>query len=156
MSSRYHHNAMAPHASYTQRTPLEDEDIKSESAATTSSMGSKRKRGMEVKYYAVRVGHQPGIYHTWADCLAQVKGYKNATCMLLLYFYFFTFFLHRLRRVLERPVRFLFARSFFFSLVRKEPGKNVHNRSCMQRSPEADIHLSANLTRPASNMPRIS
>ena len=27
-----------------------------------------------------RVGYRPGIYHTWADCLEQVKGFKKATC----------------------------------------------------------------------------
>lgn len=47
---------------------------------TTASNGTKRKRGSEVKYYAVRVGYQPGVYHTWADCLDQVKGFKKATC----------------------------------------------------------------------------
>jgi ribonuclease HI len=48
--------------------------------STTSSAGSKRKRGTEPKFYAVRAGHKPGVYSTWADCLAQVKGFKNATC----------------------------------------------------------------------------
>jgi len=49
-------------------------------AGTTASNGTKRKRGNEVKYYAVRVGYQPGVYHTWADCLEQVKGFKRGTC----------------------------------------------------------------------------
>jgi ribonuclease HI len=49
-------------------------------AETTASIGTKRKRGNEVKFYAVRVGHQPGVYHTWNDCLDQVKGFKKATC----------------------------------------------------------------------------
>ena len=30
------------------------------------------------KYYGVKQGHNPGIYTTWADCEAQVKGYKGA------------------------------------------------------------------------------
>lgn len=30
------------------------------------------------KYYAVRVGKTPGIYLTWPDCQAQVKGYSGA------------------------------------------------------------------------------
>ena len=47
---------------------------------TTVSSGSKRKRAYEVKFYAVRVGYQPGVYHTWADCLRQVKGFKKAMC----------------------------------------------------------------------------
>ena len=29
-------------------------------------------------YYAVRQGRKPGIYRTWAECKAQVDGYKNA------------------------------------------------------------------------------
>lgn len=29
-------------------------------------------------YYAVRVGENPGIYETWAECEAEVKGYKGA------------------------------------------------------------------------------
>ena len=29
------------------------------------------------KYYAVRVGKTPGIYFTWADCSAQVTGFKG-------------------------------------------------------------------------------
>lgn len=44
-----------------------------------SSVGTKRKRG-EPKFYAVRVGHNPGVYHSWAECLEQVKGFKKATC----------------------------------------------------------------------------
>ena len=56
--------------------------IKSTSqAGTTASNGTKRKRGSEVKFYAVRVGHTPGVYSTWADCLEQVKGFKKAMCM---------------------------------------------------------------------------
>lgn len=30
------------------------------------------------KYYGVKQGHKPGIYTTWAECEAQVKGYKGA------------------------------------------------------------------------------
>ena len=30
------------------------------------------------KYYAVRKGRQPGIYHTWDECSAQVNGYAGA------------------------------------------------------------------------------
>ena len=31
-----------------------------------------------MKYYAVRVGRQPGIYSSWDECKAQVNGYPNA------------------------------------------------------------------------------
>ncbi|KAL8642172.1 MAG: hypothetical protein Q9228_001102 [Teloschistes exilis] len=47
-------------------------------AGTNVSAGTKRKRAAEPKFYAVRVGFRPGIYHTWADCLEQVKGFKKA------------------------------------------------------------------------------
>lgn len=30
------------------------------------------------KYYVVWEGHNTGVYETWAECLAQVKGYPNA------------------------------------------------------------------------------
>lgn len=30
------------------------------------------------KYYAVRLGHKPGIYETWEACLLNTKGYKGA------------------------------------------------------------------------------
>ncbi|KAL8952370.1 MAG: hypothetical protein Q9222_001706 [Ikaeria aurantiellina] len=53
--------------------------LKSASPVGTSiSNGTKRKRATDPKFYAVRAGHQPGIYHTWADCLEQVKGFKKA------------------------------------------------------------------------------
>lgn len=29
-------------------------------------------------YYVVLVGRTPGIYTTWSDCEAQVKGFKGA------------------------------------------------------------------------------
>ncbi|KAI9679190.1 MAG: hypothetical protein M1817_005209 [Caeruleum heppii] len=45
----------------------------------TSSTGNKRKRMSDVKFYAVRDGHTPGIYYSWKDCLQQVKGFKRAT-----------------------------------------------------------------------------
>jgi ribonuclease HI len=47
---------------------------------TTSSAGSKRKRGTESKFYSVRIGHKPGIYLNWQECLDQIKGFKGATC----------------------------------------------------------------------------
>ena len=81
----------------------ETASLKSLSTVGTSvSAGTKRKRNAEPKFYAVRsmafsrcrrfhemltkgyrIGYQPGIYHTWADCLEQVKGFKKATCRCL-------------------------------------------------------------------------
>lgn len=50
--------------------------------ASNASSGTKRKRGMDKKFYAVRTGYKPGVYSTYADCLAQVKGFKKAICEL--------------------------------------------------------------------------
>lgn len=33
---------------------------------------------MAQKYYAVRKGRTPGIYHSWEECKAQVHGFKEA------------------------------------------------------------------------------
>ncbi|KAI9924551.1 hypothetical protein MW887_006824 [Aspergillus wentii] len=52
------------------------EAFTSKSPATIS--GVKRKRNTAGKYYAVKVGYQPGVYYTWNDCLTQVTGYKGA------------------------------------------------------------------------------
>ncbi|KAK4698018.1 ribonuclease HI, partial [Lecanoromycetidae sp. Uapishka_2] len=49
------------------------------SIKSTSSNGTKRKRENQEKFYAVRVGHLPGVYRQWKECLEQVKGFKNAT-----------------------------------------------------------------------------
>ena len=56
------------------------DETRSQTTQNTSSSGVKRKRGTELKFYAVRTGHAPGIYHSWADCKAQITGYKKATC----------------------------------------------------------------------------
>lgn len=45
-----------------------------------SAFAGVTRRKMPVKFYAVRNGVKPGIYHNWDDCLAQVKGYKAAVC----------------------------------------------------------------------------
>lgn len=47
-------------------------------AAIAPSAGTKRKRESAVKFYAVRIGKSPGIYHTWAECLEQVRGFPKA------------------------------------------------------------------------------
>ncbi|KAL9106202.1 MAG: hypothetical protein Q9227_008735 [Pyrenula ochraceoflavens] len=44
----------------------------------TSPTGTKRKRPTELKFYGVQRGRKPGVYSTWGECLAQVKGFKNA------------------------------------------------------------------------------
>ncbi|KAI9780503.1 MAG: hypothetical protein M1835_004475 [Candelina submexicana] len=62
------------------QTPIADSvSVKSASPTdTASSAGTKRKRTPEPKFYAVRVGHQPGLYNSWPECLAQVKGFRHA------------------------------------------------------------------------------
>ncbi|EEH37565.1 ribonuclease H [Paracoccidioides lutzii Pb01] len=47
-------------------------------STTSQTSGVKRKRTAEPKFYAVKFGFQPGIYHTWNDCLTQVTGFKGA------------------------------------------------------------------------------
>ena len=45
-----------------------------------TTAGTKRKRESKAppKFYAVRIGKEPGIYHTWAECLDQVRGFPKA------------------------------------------------------------------------------
>ena len=49
-----------------------------------AAAGTKRKRVTEKKFYAVREGKTPGIYNTWDECLAQVRGHKGSVCMFAL------------------------------------------------------------------------
>jgi ribonuclease HI len=56
------------------------QDARSESAHTAASSGTKRKRATEQKFYAVKEGIEPGIYHSWPDCLTQVTGFRGAVC----------------------------------------------------------------------------
>ncbi|KAL8747542.1 MAG: hypothetical protein Q9190_000581 [Brigantiaea leucoxantha] len=72
-------------------------------AGTTLSNGTKRKRTAEPKFYAVRVGYQPGIYHTWADCLEQVKGFKKALCKKLMLVLLLQLWLNRSNLVKSFP-----------------------------------------------------
>lgn len=58
-----------------------DDTVSVKSSGTIASAGAKRKRANEPKFYAVRIGFAPGIYHTWEDCLKQVTGYKKAKCV---------------------------------------------------------------------------
>lgn len=56
------------------------DDVKSEKSAKTATSSLKRKRGNDLKFYAVKVGKAPAIYHSWADCIDQVKGVTGAIC----------------------------------------------------------------------------
>ncbi|KAF2818547.1 ribonuclease H-like protein [Ophiobolus disseminans] len=47
------------------------------SVTSNTSSGKRKKSGNGNKFYAVRVGRIPGIYHSWNDCNAQVQGTQN-------------------------------------------------------------------------------
>jgi len=47
-------------------------------APAPASAGTKRKRDTQPKFYAVRVGKEPGVYHTWLECLDQVRGFPKS------------------------------------------------------------------------------
>lgn len=61
-------------ANPTVATPADAQSLSSPTA------GGKRKREPKnmPKFYAVRTGKSPGIYHTWAECLDQVRGFPRA------------------------------------------------------------------------------
>ncbi|CAI7815822.1 unnamed protein product [Closterium sp. NIES-54] len=46
-------------------------------AMTKAKPSSGGKEGSKNKYYAVRKGHQPGIYLTWPECQRQVTNFKG-------------------------------------------------------------------------------
>jgi hypothetical protein len=72
-----------PHAIPKVLTRLENNNMDdTASVKSASSNGTKRKREKEEKFYAVRVGKEPGVYRQWNQCLEQVKGYKGGTCKL--------------------------------------------------------------------------
>jgi hypothetical protein len=50
-------------------------------ASTKSNTSSGKRKRASPKFYAVRVGRTPGIYHSWEDCKAQTDGTK-AECEL--------------------------------------------------------------------------
>ena len=47
-------------------------------AAATAGIKRKRTDKAAPKFYAVRIGFEPGIYHSWAECLEQVRGFPKA------------------------------------------------------------------------------
>ena len=57
-----------------------EDSVSVKSSGTMASTGGKRKRPAEPKFYAVRTGFAPGIYHTWEECLKQVTGFKKSKC----------------------------------------------------------------------------
>lgn len=49
---------------------------------TQEPLRFKRKRADAPKFYAVHVGRKPGVYDTYAECIDQVKNFKNGKCTL--------------------------------------------------------------------------
>lgn len=64
----------------TTPSPTPGPATKASKSPPTSAAGTKRKRTPTGKYYAVKVGYQPGVYNAWNECLTQVTGYKGAVC----------------------------------------------------------------------------
>ncbi|XPS67853.1 Ribonuclease H [Ascochyta lentis] len=46
-------------------------------SVTSNTSSGKRKRSAGPTFYAVKVGHTPGVYYSWRDCEAQSKGIKS-------------------------------------------------------------------------------
>ena len=64
--------------------PGEDDHMGDAKSATSTTSSGKRKRAAGPAFYAVRVGRTPGVYYSWADCEAQVRGTgTKAECELL-------------------------------------------------------------------------
>lgn len=59
----------------------EDDEMDDAKSVTSNTSSGKRKRNAGPAFYAVRVGRAPGIYYSWPDCEAQIKGMK-AECRL--------------------------------------------------------------------------
>ena len=70
------------HALYTRTSPTASTTSTGTGTGTGTgtATGTKRKRSVEKKFYAVHEGKDPGIYHTWEECLANVTGHKGALC----------------------------------------------------------------------------
>ena len=58
-----------------------DDNMGDSKSVTSTTSSAKRKRGAGPAFYAVRVGRTPGIYYSWSDCEAQIRGVK-ADCRL--------------------------------------------------------------------------
>jgi ribonuclease HI len=47
---------------------------------SSASNAKKRTAAGQVKYYAVKAGHVPGIYTDYKDVVKNMTGYKGAIC----------------------------------------------------------------------------
>lgn len=59
----------------------EDElDTEENSTMSTGSRKRKLDESAPSKYYAVKAGHKPGVYRSWADCQKNTTGFQGAMC----------------------------------------------------------------------------
>lgn len=49
-------------------------------ALASSIIPQKRKGSPQVKFYAVKVGHIPGVYLSWKECERNISGFRGAAC----------------------------------------------------------------------------
>jgi ribonuclease HI len=50
-------------------------------ASTSSSTApQKRKGSLQIKFYAVKAGHNPGVYLSWKECEQNISGFRGAAC----------------------------------------------------------------------------
>jgi len=59
----------------------EDNEMGDAKSAMSNASSGKRKRTTGPAFYAVKVGRTPGLYYSWPDCEAQIRGTK-AECKL--------------------------------------------------------------------------
>lgn len=48
--------------------------------ASSSTVPQKRKGGAQLKFYAVKAGHIPGVYLSWKECEQNISGFRGAAC----------------------------------------------------------------------------
>jgi len=47
---------------------------------SSSTVPQKRKGSSQVKFYAVKAGHTPGVYLSWKECEQHISGFRGAVC----------------------------------------------------------------------------
>jgi hypothetical protein len=56
----------------------------SQALASSSTVPQKRKSSHQVKFYAVKAGHNPGVYLSWKECEQNISGFRGAACEYIL------------------------------------------------------------------------
>lgn len=68
-------------ATMVQKDQAEPMNLSTDHALTSSSIvPQKRKSSLQLKFYAVKVGHNPGVYLSWKECERNISGFKGAVC----------------------------------------------------------------------------